>query len=102
MAEWKDATGYSQGQRGKKEPTAWETAIGDCRIWISCGHRHYPGEWVMNAREVGIEEKRLGDDTLDLETVKGMALRIARRKARSISEQMAGLANRIEAEEPKQ
>lgn len=100
MAEWKDATSYSRGQRGSIEPTAWETTIGKCRIWISKGHRYYPGEWVMNAWGVHVEEKRLGDDTLDLETVKGMALRVARRKARSISEEMAGLAKRIEAEEP--
>lgn len=58
--EWKDATSYSQGQRGKIEPNAWECAVSGVRVWVGSGHRYYPDEWVMHCYSLDIEAKRIG------------------------------------------
>lgn len=57
--DWKDVTTYSRGQRGVKEPTAFELDCGNgLRIWISCGHIYYPGKWVVKCHFLGISEPR--------------------------------------------
>lgn len=58
--KWKDATSYSQGQRGKIGPNSWEAEISGYKIWISSGHLYYPDEWIMNCRGLDIERKVLG------------------------------------------
>src|SRR5690606_41821688 len=58
--EWKDATSYSQGQRGKIAPDAWECTVADVRVWVGSGHRYYPGEWVMHCHTLGMEAIRIG------------------------------------------
>lgn len=59
---WKDVTSYSQGDK-ERIPTAFECRSGDLRIYITCGHINYRGEWVMHCQALGI-------DTLHLKTVK--------------------------------
>ena len=61
--EWKDATSYSQGQRGKKEPTAWSVKSGQVGIYVTCGHIYYPSEWIMSCYAIGLKEVRLMVDT---------------------------------------
>lgn len=57
--QWKDVTTYSRGERGVKEPTAFELDMGGgFRIWISCGHLYYPGEWVMKCHALGQTEPK--------------------------------------------
>ena len=56
---WADVTSYSQGERGKKPQTAFQSIVSGTLVWVSCGHRYYPNEWVFNCRELGILEKRI-------------------------------------------
>lgn len=58
--QWRDATSYSQGQRGRIEPTAWECDVNGIRVWVSNGHLYYPGEWVMNCPALQMEQSRIG------------------------------------------
>lgn len=53
MVEWVDATGYSQGERGKVEPRAWQIKSGAVNIWVSNGHIYHPGEWAVVCSLVG-------------------------------------------------
>lgn len=85
--DWKDATPYSQGQRGRIDPTAWECAIEGTRIWVSCGHRYYPREWVVTCLHLGIDCKQIGKiENLSADQARALALAVvaasARRKAR--------------------
>jgi hypothetical protein len=75
--EWKDATNYRQGERGKIEPTSWEMRFDGARIWISKGHRYYPDKWIVNCCEVGIEEQEICpvSDTTPLSAVQESALK---------------------------
>lgn len=57
--EWKDATSYSQGQRGKVEPLSWECYVNGIRVWVSQGHIAYRGEWVVSCRELDITTSRI-------------------------------------------
>lgn len=62
MTEWKDATIYAQGDRARgREPDSWEARSGDLRIWVSKGHRLYPGEWVMNCYELDMTCEGIGE-----------------------------------------
>lgn len=82
--EWKDATNYSRDQKERKQ-TAWELKLPSLRIWIGCGHRNYPGEFVMHCFELGVDTHRLNlkADT-DIEIVKEKALKICRMIANNL------------------
>jgi hypothetical protein len=83
MLDWTDVTSYSQGQRGKAPQTAWEADLCGMRLWVSKGHLHYPDEWVMNCRAIGIVEKRLGKQAnLSDEGAKNAAIEAAWRIAK--------------------
>jgi hypothetical protein len=70
--EWKDATAYSQGERGKKaEPRTWEADAEGTIICVT-KYRGYEGEWVCHCRALDINTHPLG--TTDLETAKFVAL----------------------------
>tara|TARA_R110000764_G_scaffold164200_1_gene251270 strand:- start:239 stop:550 length:312 start_codon:yes stop_codon:yes gene_type:complete len=71
---WKDATSYSQGQRGKAAQTAWKADFEGVIVWVSCGHIDYRGSWVMRCRELGIDLERL-------EVADGASSELARDKA---------------------
>jgi len=58
--EWKDATSYSQGERGKIEPTGWETTVSGVRVLVTKGHVAYRGTWIMNCHELGLKERQIG------------------------------------------
>jgi hypothetical protein len=88
MADWKDGTSYSQGQRGVKAPTAWETTIGGMRIFITKAHRSYPGDWVMNCRDIDLNEFKIGDESASEISMKRAAIDICGRRIR---EKIAGL-----------
>jgi len=88
MAEWKDATSYSQGQRGKIDPNSWETTIANIQVWVSRGHIYNPETWVVTSRELGVDAKPIAntaDLTKDqalaeaLETVAGIAYQRAKK-----------------------
>jgi|SRR6478735_4464783 len=98
--EWKDATGYSQGQRGKVEPSAWETRIAGIRIYVTCGHIYHKGEWVMNSDELGFERAPLGFDlTADKEDVFKKAISMAALRARSKAQKFAAFEKYAEGRE---
>lgn len=56
--KWKDATSYSRNDKERK-PTAYETVIGDVRVYITCGHIHYRPEWVFSCHALGFDTKHL-------------------------------------------
>lgn len=92
--EWKDATSYSQGERGKRVPDAWECTVSGVRVWIGSNHRYYPGEWVMHCHRLGIDTRQVGpasalsDEDARHEALK-IAAREASRKARDLDEFVA-------------
>lgn len=97
--EWKDVTSYSQGQREKIEPTAWECRIEGIRIWVSCGHIYYPGQWIMNCDALDIDKKHLAaTGEIPVSAVLAKALRIAGITARERSERLAAMAEICEAQ----
>lgn len=51
---WTDATTYSRGNTDKKQDS-WEMKSGQIRIWISTGHTHYHGKWVMTCHVLRID-----------------------------------------------
>lgn len=57
---WTDATSYQRGERGVREPDAWEITIEGIRIWVGSGHRYYPDYWVMHCFPLDIDTKQLG------------------------------------------
>lgn len=90
--EWKDATSYGKGERGKKLPTSWETEIGGLRIWISKGHIYYPDDWVMNCPSLDLKEVRIGPQVaLTDDDAKSESLMLARAKLKKKYEFFAGL-----------
>lgn len=75
MPEWKDATTYSQGERGKKEPSSWETVIAGVRVWVSKAHIGYPETWVVTCREIDVVTKAIANaEDLTPEEARGEAL----------------------------
>jgi hypothetical protein len=54
-AKWEDATSYSRGQRGKKQPNAFELNLKELRIYITSGHVHYRGTWIMKCQMLDLE-----------------------------------------------
>lgn len=92
--EWKDATIYSQGERGKINPTAWECFVGGSRVLIMSGHLSYPGQWVMNFRAADIVEHDLKLTSHDeLAKVQAAALGVVEKAARDLSIKMAMIAD---------
>lgn len=61
LPDWKDATSYSQGERGKRPPDAWDIVIEGIRVWVGSGHRYHPGKWVMHCLPLDIDSLELGD-----------------------------------------
>lgn len=90
--EWKDATTYSQGQRGAKEPTSWEVGSGRVSVWVSKGHLHHPDEWVVTCHALGMEAVSTGlGCEVDKDTVKHCALNMAESEARKITREISAL-----------
>jgi len=96
--KWEDATSYSQGERGRIDPSAWRCSVGHTSIWIGRAHRYYPGEWVMHCHELGFSEKKIGAATdIDLAEAKRRALSIASRQAKHDAQVLMSVAAQIEA-----
>ena len=56
---WKDVTTYSRFEPDKV-PTSFETVIGkNCRIFITCGHIHHPGSFIMSCFSLGFDNRVL-------------------------------------------
>ncbi len=95
---WEDATSYSQGQRGKVAQTAWETTIDGVRIWVSCGHRYYPDDWVVTSQALGFDAVSLGDvEGVSSEQARNLAVTKAWHEAKRIEGKMGGLADQLYA-----
>ena len=94
--KWKDATSYSQGQYGRIDPTAWECVIEGIRIWVSCGHRYYPGEWVVTCLNLGIDCKQIGKiENLSADQARALASGFVSAAARSQAETLEKMARRL-------
>lgn len=67
MITWKDATSYSHGERGKKDPTCWEANIGtdlhEMRIVAVQHHLSHPGRWVFHCYQLDLDTVLLPDAT---------------------------------------
>jgi predicted DNA-binding helix-hairpin-helix protein len=91
MSEWKDSTGYSQGERGKIEPTSWALTLSpELRISVTKGHRIYRGEWIMFCYGLDMKEVQLGlDDSQPAEVAQRAAIKKALDKARRLNLHLA-------------
>lgn len=98
--EWKDATSYSQGQRGKIEPKSWRTTINGVSVWVSKGHRYYPDFWIMNCHALGMEEEQVGASSWDAENAQAEALRMASKAARDLARKLTNFAIAAHEEAP--
>ena len=91
---WKDVTSYSQGDKDRK-PTAFEAVSGELRIYITCGHIHYNGDWIMHCKALGI-------DTLHMKTCKSQddaekrAIHNVRLKLKRLIESLSALSPNVE------
>lgn len=95
--DWKDATSYSQGQRGRIDPTAWECVIEGIRVWISCDHRYYPGKWVVKCHHLAIDCQQIGEtDDLSANQARALALGFISAAARKQAGTLEKLASRID------
>lgn len=70
--QWKDVTGYSQGDKDRA-PTSWSAYAGHFKISVTCSHVYYPGTWVAHA-EPFFREFKLGVDSADAAKAKAVAL----------------------------
>lgn len=97
--EWKDATSYRQGERGKIEPRSWKMCIGEWRIWISCGHVYYPGEWIVTCRAIDISKHRLGMIAdMSTQDARRLALVVVREKAMNLAKHIYDTAAQLPVE----
>jgi hypothetical protein len=55
-ATWNDSTSYSRGERGKKQPNAFELDLKELRIFITAGHIYYKGTWIMHCHQLSLKE----------------------------------------------
>ena len=55
-ATWNDSTSYSRGERGKKQPNAFELDLKALRIFITAGHISYKGTWIMGCHHLSLKE----------------------------------------------
>lgn len=58
---WKDAATHPQQSRNRN-PTAYEVVLHfrrQIRIYITVGHIHYRGEWVLRCFALGIDSPRV-------------------------------------------
>lgn len=84
MTDWTDATSYSRGERGTREPDAWEATIEGIRIWVSSGHRYYHGYWIMHCFSLNIETKQLGSvSDMSVAEAQNMAIKTAASAAKT-------------------
>jgi hypothetical protein len=77
LIKWTDSTSYSQLERGKKIPRAWDLRIAWLRLVV---HRlHGPGDetWFGSCYEIGIKDVELGKD---VEHAKGLLIMMVKDK----------------------
>lgn len=74
MVKWRDITSYSKDDI-VRTPTTFECRGTKLAIVVTKGHVYFPGSYVMNCFQLGIDTKRL--ESTDLESAKLEALRIA-------------------------
>ena len=61
--KWKDKSTFSQGD---KERITWLFCINTNRLSIQVHrHVHYPGEWLLTCRQIGIEHHVLKSKTIN-------------------------------------
>ncbi len=94
--EWKDATSYSRGERGKVTPRSWQTLISGKRILIMSEHLYHPEMWVMNCEVVGIKEHRLCMSREPVERAQSLAISQVHAAALRKASQMTNIAIEIE------
>jgi len=80
---WKDTTTYSRDDT-RCRPTTWSATVGMMRITVTCGHIHYPGQWVMHARPWYDTHVVPLSETATLAEVQAWALDAVRKQARAL------------------
>jgi len=58
---WNDSTSYSRGERGKKQPTAFELDLKELRIFITAAHIYYKGTWIIGCHQLNLKEVECRD-----------------------------------------
>lgn len=90
--EWKDATDYAQGQRGKIEPNAFECKVGGVRVRLTRAHVHHPGKWVVSFIQ---NVKPICSSEMSEENAKVLALEKAKALATSNAEHWAAVSREL-------
>lgn len=72
--DWQDQSSYSAGERGTKEPSVWETRVGDMRVTV---HRYFGCTgWFLSCHVMGLSQVQLDSEGVD--DAKAEALRAIR------------------------
>lgn len=75
--QWKDATSYSQGERGTVPPRSWAATFGDVKVLIMSGHTFHKPNWVMKCERIsGDQLVEIARPGTDLAEVKATALTV--------------------------
>lgn len=83
--KWTDATNYSRTDKERTQ-TSWQIDHRGMRIFITKKHLHYPGEWIMHCKEIGIQNSPLGlKSDADPEEAKKKALIAIKRRSNRIN-----------------
>jgi hypothetical protein len=75
MAQWKDVTQFSQGDKERK-PSVFKAKLGRFTVVVLNSHRDYPGVWVMHLEPDLIDTRPLAV-AHSLEEAKIQALSVA-------------------------
>lgn len=93
--KWQDITTYSRDDKERK-PTSFACRGPNLGIVVTCGHRDYPGQWVMHCSRLGIDTFLL--EAKDLKSAKEEAVKVASSKIALYADDLCEIdvANRCE------
>lgn len=92
--QWTDATSYSRSSpRGEAPQTSWEINVEGVRLWVSCGHKDFDGDWILNCDALGIHHHVLTGRNASSETARDLALELIWQRAALKSQQMQSLSD---------
>lgn len=95
MSQWKDTTSYSHGERGVREPDAWELRLNQSGLRIVVFHSRWDREtWVFNVYWRGTSIFSDADlRTSDLDEAKRLAVEKTLSLFESVSDEVRTLTS---------
>ncbi len=85
---WKDTTSYSRHEKDRV-PTCWsiEAASGGAKLRVAVlnSHRFYPGEWMVQCFDLGINECLIGKiESMTEQEAKAKAISVVQKAANDL------------------